>query len=138
MAGIVIIDELDLHWHPKMQREIPKLLSSIFPKVQFIASTHSLVPLLGAPENSVLLKVNRTKEAGITAERVDIDFQALSTDTMLRDIFDLEKYMSDAKISAWERFIELKGMDHFEKNEAKKNEYWKEIERLADKYQFEI
>lgn len=138
LAGIVIIDELDLHWHPKMQREIPALLSSIFPKVQFIASTHSLVPLLGAPENSVLLKVNRTKEEGITVEKVDIDFAALSADTMLRDIFDLEKYMSDAKIKAWDRFIALKGLIHFEKDEAKKQVYWKESERIADKYQFEL
>jgi energy-coupling factor transporter ATP-binding protein EcfA2 len=138
LAGIVIIDELDLHWHPKMQREIPSLLSSIFPKVQFIASTHSLVPLLGAPENSVLLKVNRTVEEGITVEKVDIDFQALSSDTMLRDIFDLEEYMSDPKIRAWERYTKLKGLIHFEKDEAKKNEYIHERENLGDKYNFTL
>ena len=138
LAGIVIIDELDLHWHPKMQREIPSLLSSIFPKVQFIASTHSLVPLLGAPENSVLLKVNRTKEAGITVEKVDIDFAALSADTMLRDIFDLENYMSNAKTTAWDRFIELKGLIHFEKDEIKKQEFLIERERLGDKFNFDI
>lgn len=138
LSGIVIIDELDLHWHPKMQREIPALLSSIFPKVQFIASTHSLVPLLGAPENSVLLKVNRTLEEGITVERVSIDFAALSADVMLRDIFDLEKYMSDAKIKAWERHVELKGLIHFEKDDEKKQAYWDEYERLGDKFQFEL
>lgn len=138
LAGIVIIDELDLHWHPKMQREIPSLLSSIFPKVQFIASTHSLVPLLGAPENSVLLKVNRTVEEGIIVEKVDIDFQALSSDTMLRDIFDLEEYMSDPKIRAWERYTKLKGLIHFEKDEAKKNEYIHEREILGDKYNFTL
>lgn len=138
LSGIVIIDELDLHWHPKMQREIPNLLSSIFPKVQFIASTHSLVPLLGAPESSVLLKVNRTVEEGITVQRVNIDFAALSTDVILRDIFDLEKYMSDAKIKAWERHVELKGLIHFEKNDEKKQAYWDEYEQLGDKFQFEL
>ncbi len=51
LAGIVIIDELDLHWHPKMQREIPQLLSKIFPKVQFIA-----IVRFRRSENSVLLK----------------------------------------------------------------------------------
>ncbi|MFN8354323.1 MAG: AAA family ATPase [Spirosomataceae bacterium] len=138
LSGIVIIDELDLHWHPKMQREIPTLLSSIFPKVQFIASTHSLVPLLGAPENSVLLKVNRTLEEGITVERVTVDFAALSADVMLRDIFNLEKYMSDPKIKAWERFTELKGLMHFEKDKDKKNAYWDEYERLGDQFHFEL
>lgn len=138
LAGIVIIDEIDLHWHPKMQREIPSLLSSIFPKVQFIASTHSLVPLLGAPENSVLLKVNRTVEEGITVEKMEIDFQALSSDTMLRDIFDLEKYQSDAKLNAWERYTKLKGLIHFEKDGAKQKEFIHEREILGDKYNFTL
>jgi energy-coupling factor transporter ATP-binding protein EcfA2 len=136
LAGIVIIDELDLHWHPKMQREIPSLLSSIFPKVQFIASTHSLVPLLGAPENSVLLKVNRTVEEGITVEKVDIDFQALSSDTMLRDIFDLEEYMSDPKIKAWERYKELKRLIRSEEDIDKKETYMDERREIGNKYTF--
>ncbi|WP_036816021.1 AAA family ATPase [Photobacterium sanctipauli] len=39
--GIVLIDEIDLHLHPKWQREIVNSLRSAFPKVQFIVSTHS-------------------------------------------------------------------------------------------------
>lgn len=39
--AIVLIDELDLHLHPKWQREIVKNLSIAFPKCQFIATTHS-------------------------------------------------------------------------------------------------
>lgn len=68
--GVVIIDEVDLHWHPKWQRKLPGLLSNLFPKIQFIASTHSPIPLLGAPEKSVFLKVNRTEEEGITVQRL--------------------------------------------------------------------
>ncbi len=49
LFGIVIVDELDLHLHPKWQRELPGLLSKVFPNVQFVASTHSPIPLLGAP-----------------------------------------------------------------------------------------
>lgn len=139
LAGIVIIDELDLHWHPKLQRELPKLLSSIFPKVQFIASTHSLVPLLGAPENSVFLQVNRTKEAGITVERITEDIGAFSADKLLRDVFDLDnKYMSDEKIKAWERYLELKKLIRFEENEVKKETYLNEYETLGDKYNFSV
>jgi len=71
LSGIVIIDELDLHLHPKWQKRLPGLLSKIFPRVQFIASTHSPIPLLGAPEHSVFLKVNRDAEKGITVERLE-------------------------------------------------------------------
>lgn len=71
LYGIVIIDELDLHLHPKWQKNLPSLLSNVFPNIQFIASTHSAIPILGAPENSVLLRVNRNKEEGITVERLE-------------------------------------------------------------------
>ena len=39
--GIVLIDEVDLHLHPKWQRTVLNDLRKTFPKIQFIASTHS-------------------------------------------------------------------------------------------------
>jgi predicted ATP-binding protein involved in virulence len=39
--GIVLIDEIELHFHPKWQRGILPTLSSTFPNCQFIVSTHS-------------------------------------------------------------------------------------------------
>jgi predicted ATP-binding protein involved in virulence len=39
--GVVLIDELDLHLHPKWQRRIIHALKSTFPAIQFITTTHS-------------------------------------------------------------------------------------------------
>ena len=39
--GIVLIDEIDLHLHPKWQRSIVDQLCRTFPKCQFVATTHS-------------------------------------------------------------------------------------------------
>ena len=39
--GLVLIDEIDLHLHPKWQRQIVDALKRIFPKIQFFATTHS-------------------------------------------------------------------------------------------------
>ena len=39
--GIVLIDEIDLHLHPKWQGIVVERLLNTFPKVQFVASTHS-------------------------------------------------------------------------------------------------
>jgi predicted ATP-binding protein involved in virulence len=39
--GVVLIDELDLHLHPKWQRHIIADLKATFPSIQFIATTHS-------------------------------------------------------------------------------------------------
>lgn len=40
-AGVVLIDELELHLHPKWQREVSEKLRATFPNIQFIATTHS-------------------------------------------------------------------------------------------------
>jgi predicted ATP-binding protein involved in virulence len=39
--GVVLIDELDLHLHPKWQRQVVESLCAAFPKLQFIATSHS-------------------------------------------------------------------------------------------------
>jgi predicted ATP-binding protein involved in virulence len=39
--GVVLIDELDLHLHPSWQKKIIRQLKETFPRIQFIATTHS-------------------------------------------------------------------------------------------------
>lgn len=39
--GVVLIDEIDLHLHPEWQRRVVNDLRSAFPRIQFIATTHS-------------------------------------------------------------------------------------------------
>ena len=39
--GVVMVDELDLHLHPKWQRRVIHDLEDTFPSIQFIATTHS-------------------------------------------------------------------------------------------------
>jgi hypothetical protein len=47
ISGIVVVDEVDLHLHSNLQRDIlPKLIKR-FPKVQFIITSHSPLFILG-------------------------------------------------------------------------------------------
>lgn len=39
--GVVLVDELELHLHPRWQREVVEKLRTCFPNIQFIATTHS-------------------------------------------------------------------------------------------------
>ena len=40
-SGVVVIDEIDLHLHPQWQQTIISDLNTIFPKLQFIVSSHA-------------------------------------------------------------------------------------------------
>lgn len=48
LEGIVLIDEIDMHLHPKWQWNIIKALQTTFPKVQFIITTHSPIVISSA------------------------------------------------------------------------------------------
>ena len=47
ISGIVLIDEIDLHLHIELQKEILPQLLKLFPKIQFIITTHSQFFILG-------------------------------------------------------------------------------------------
>lgn len=56
-AGVALIDEIDLHLHPRWQREVMTKLESTFPNCQFVITTHS-PQVLGElkPESVMLLR----------------------------------------------------------------------------------
>ena len=63
--GVVLIDEIDLHLHPQWQKLILRDLTEIFPKVQFIVTTHAPAVINSAySENLVILKDSQIMSAG--------------------------------------------------------------------------
>jgi predicted ATP-binding protein involved in virulence len=101
-AGVVLIDELDLHLHPSWQRRIVGALKTTFPLIQFICTTHSPqlvgqvqpdeIILLGAanshPAQSIGMDSNwilehvmdSTDRDPDIAKRIDILFQQIDND----------------------------------------------------------
>lgn len=64
--GVVLIDELDLHLHPKWQRRIIEDLRRVFPMLQFICTTHSpfLIQSLRSGEELIVLDGQPTSDLG--------------------------------------------------------------------------
>ena len=53
VRGIVFVDEIEQHLHPKWQRNIIRLLTGSFPGVQFVATTHSPLVASGCEDVTV-------------------------------------------------------------------------------------
>ncbi|MCF3571217.1 AAA family ATPase [Planktothrix agardhii 1803] len=70
--ALVLIDELDLHLHPRWQRMVVQKLTDIFPNCQFIATTHS-PQIIGevAPENVIIL--DKDKQPYIPDQSLGMD-----------------------------------------------------------------
>ena len=96
LTGIVLIDEIEAHLHPKWQREFPQLLAEIFPKVQFVVSTHTPMTILGLPKNSILLHVDNNEQGKITVEQLELDFwNMLPQQLWTSPLFGLDRLRSE-------------------------------------------
>ena len=79
-AGVVLIDEIDLHLHPVWQQRILQDLQQIFPNVQFIVTTHAPAVINSVPaENLILLKGEKAEDAPNATYGKDVN-------TILREI----------------------------------------------------
>ncbi|HVC93468.1 MAG TPA: AAA family ATPase [Pirellulales bacterium] len=56
--GVVLIDEIDLHLHPRWQRRVIGDLMSAFPQIQFIGSTHSPFVIQSLPPSGAVRLIN--------------------------------------------------------------------------------
>jgi energy-coupling factor transporter ATP-binding protein EcfA2 len=73
IGGILLIDELEQHLHPRWQRYIVQRLRQQFPKTQIIASTHTPLAASGIvdEEDSLLLKLEQQVNGAITLKVLD-------------------------------------------------------------------
>ena len=89
--GIVLIDNIEKNLHPKLQYEFPYLLNKIFPKVQFIVTTNSPIPILGCPTDCSIITMNKENEINTGKLYNGIDVKRLTYMNLLTSpIFNFE------------------------------------------------
>lgn len=86
--AIVLVDEIDLHLHPKWQRQLRLKLGEHFPAVQFIATAHS--PLMAQAYMTQNLAVVRCVGEGATIENDPTVVRSWRLDEVITsELFDL-------------------------------------------------
>lgn len=116
--AIVLIDEIDLHLHPEWQRNITHILSNLFPKTQFIATTHSPLVVQSLEEANVYVLNKKGKHVEIN-RMPNKTFKGWSVEDILIKVMGLEsRVKSDTYLTLIEDFD--KGIDTFDYNTSKK------------------
>ncbi len=85
-TGVVLIDEVELHLHPKWQREMIPKLGKTFPKCQFIVSTHSDLVLSHVRPDGIWLM--RSEDQGVFASRPRASF-GMDSSRILEELMDV-------------------------------------------------
>lgn len=103
-AGVVLIDELDLHLHPGWQRNVVGALENTFPNCQFLVSTHSpQIVSHVAPERIWVLE--RT-QSGVSASRPDASFGQMAG-RILEDVMDVPERPQEIKERLSDLFLAI-------------------------------
>lgn len=88
--AIVLVDEIDLHLHPKWQRKIFGYLSEKFPATQFIVTAHSPLIVQSAPKDANIVVLRREGDHVI----IDNDVESVQNwrldQIMSSDLFGVE------------------------------------------------
>ena len=108
MEGLVLIDEIDIHLHPTWQLGLIKALKATFPKVQFVATTHTAMVLPGLEADEVY----RTKlddEGNVVVEPVGQSPNLMTGSEILSTFFGIDKLYPADVGAALQRFGYLAG-----------------------------
>ncbi|GMQ60134.1 AAA family ATPase [Vallitalea sediminicola] len=137
--GIVVIDEIDMHLHPKWQRHVIEDLRNIFPNLQFIFTTHSEHVISNVSQEhiikigpkGVMYKVPFTKGRDInslTSEVMDLPVREKNAQELINSFYSKidNKSIDKAKIIL-DKMIEMFGEKDTEVIKAN-TEYTLEVE----------
>jgi predicted ATP-binding protein involved in virulence len=86
--GVVLIDEIELHLHPKLQRQIIPDLTKTFPNCQFIITTHSPQVVSHVKSDNIYLLEATTE--GIVTEQPESSY-GRDSNSILQDIMGVSE-----------------------------------------------
>jgi hypothetical protein len=89
-AGIVLIDEVDAHLHPKWQQSMLAVLTSKFPNVQFFVSAHSPLVVSGCDSGEVSVLRRSQPSNRFMVQTLGEDFLGAEAGDLYRRLFDIE------------------------------------------------
>lgn len=92
--GTVLIDELDAHLHPEWQLTIRKSLETIFPRLQFIITTHSPHLIASAKSKELILIPENQQE--LSLKPTIKTYSGWNTDQILEELMGVKSLTSKA------------------------------------------
>lgn len=121
MMGLVLIDELDLHLHPRWQADLVPTLKRVFPNMQFIVTTHSpmLLPGLEAGEIVVL---DEDAEGDVVGQRMDESPALMTGSELYRRFFGIDRLYPRQLGSDLQRYGFLVGLPDRDAEETREME----------------
>lgn len=143
---IILIDEIDLHLHPKWQRTVLDKLSQHFPAAQFIATSHSPLIVQAAQDKGANIVVCRKEGDRVIIDNDPDEVKGWRVDQILvSDLFEIDSSRSVKTQEKVDSYITNKGLENIsaeaDETEIKdliktepKSDLDRKLEDFANKY----
>jgi len=114
--AIVLVDEIDLHLHVSLQRELVSFLRETFPKIQFIVTAHSPLVVQGSEEENIIVLEKKNDHVVIKENPVNVKKWRIDQ-ILTSDLFGLESSRSKTTEVKMNRRYELLKKDSLNQGE---------------------
>jgi predicted ATP-binding protein involved in virulence len=121
IQGIVMIDEIETHLHIDLQKKILPFLTSFFPKIQFIVTTHSPF-VLTSVKNAVIYDLEKQQPIH--------DLTGYSVEAIIKGYFNSDKYSDVLKtlVAQYEQLMSKPNLLAWETEQLKSlKQYFKDL-----------
>ena len=126
--GIVLIDNIDLHLHPRWQRQVMEYLSHCFPGIQFVATAHS--PLIVQAAEGATIVVLRKQDEQVVIETHLESVNSWRADQIASVLFDTPTRSRKIEQLTRERDELLENPDRSQAEEDRLNELTRTLDSL--------
>ena len=123
MPGIVLVDEVETHLHLALQKQIMPILTEIFPKIQFVVTTHSPF-VLNSEKNATVYDLK-------SHERVE-DLTEYSYESLTEGFFGVDTESGELKwrLERMDELVHASSLTSVEQDELKR--YIEEFKKIPD------
>ena len=130
--GLVLIDEIDVHLHPRWKIEIVGLLRKVFPRVQFVITTHDPLCLLGSLAGEVHILRRNPVLKNIEVLQHDVPPGTSAEQVLTGFWFGLRSTLDDDTLAMLDRHRELLRLGSDKKNSQKITDERLELESILN------
>ncbi len=123
---VILVDEIDLHLHPKWQRQIFDFLETRFPQAQFIVTAHSPLIVQSAPKDANIIVLKKEKVGEEFIVKIDNDVESVRNwridQIMQSDLFGIDSARNpeiEKKMEERTTLLQKDNLTEVEKNRLK-------------------
>ena len=142
--GIVLVDEIGTHLHPRWKMEVVSRLRKTFPKIQFVVTTHEPLCLRGLNEGEVVVLTKDENKKVIALTELPNPNELRIDQILTSEFFGLRSTMDPKIEEQFQKYYELLSIEEQNRTDEQRklilefNEIMPKIEHLGDSLREEL